>query len=227
MRPDVLVGPSPWVIEQFGDIVAAELWTRVPEALSTAIDREVHAHPAMTQTTERILANPRWPLPYEELVLFLGTLPGAEIISVPKSVYQLVVINGRVVVPWCYGQSAQTSMRDVEVGRSFGRLARELLRRFGPPWRRSQSEAPLPLDAVDEREVAKICAAIAKIEPRPEVVIAGYAGAANLGLLRACLGEIKSTDNGFLNWSHLDDLPLPPPVIPRRRAPAFPVSISD
>jgi hypothetical protein len=39
MRPDVLVGPSEWLIEQFGDKVADELWTRVPEALSTAIDR--------------------------------------------------------------------------------------------------------------------------------------------------------------------------------------------
>src|ERR687890_2387764 len=177
MRPDVLVGPSEWVVEQFGDKVAAELWTRVPEALSTAIDREINARPATAQATERILANPRWPLPYEELVLFLGTLPGAEIISVPRSVYQLVVINGHVVVPWCYGQSARVSMRDAEVGRSFGRLARELLRRFGPPWRRSQAELPLPLDAVDEREVSKICAAIAQIPPTQEVVIDRFAGA--------------------------------------------------
>ena len=222
MRPDVLVGPSEWVVEQFGVKIAAELWTRVPEALSTAIDREVNAHPAMTQTTERVLANPRWPLPYEELVLFLGTLPGAEIISVPRSVYQLVVIHGHVVVPWCYGQSADQSMRDAEVGRSFGRLARELLRRFGPPWRRSPGEVPLPLDVVDEREVAKICAAISGIEPIPMVVIAGFAGAPNLGLLRASLGEIKSAQNGSLLWSHLDDLPLPPPVIPRPRRMQFP-----
>ena len=137
MRADVLVGPSAWVVEQFGAKVAAELWTRVPEALSTAIDREVNAHPSTTQSTERLLANPRWPLPYEELVLFLGNLPGAEVISVPKSVYQLVVIRGHVLLPWCYGQSARESMRDVSVGRSFGRLARELLRRFGPPWRRN------------------------------------------------------------------------------------------
>jgi hypothetical protein len=156
------------------------------------------------------------------LVLFLGTLPGAEIISVPKSVYQLVVINGHVVVPWCFGQSARDSMQNARVDRSFGRLARELLRRFGPPWRRSQAETPLPLDAVDEREVAKICAAIAKIDPKPEVIIAGWAGAPQLGLLRACLGEIKSTDNGSLDWSHLADLPLPPPVIPRPRRMQFP-----
>src|SRR3954467_169508 len=167
MRPDVLVGPSEWVVEQFGDKVAGELWTRVPEALSTAIDRELHIHPAMTQTMERVLANPRWPLPYEELVLFLGTLPGAEIISVPKSVYQLVVIHGHVVVPWCYGQSARMSMRDAEVGRSFGRLAREPLPRVWPPRRPPPAETPLPLDVVDEREVAKICAAIAKIDPKP------------------------------------------------------------
>jgi hypothetical protein len=222
MRPDVLVGPSEWVVEQFGDKVAAELWTRVPEALSTAIEREVNAHPSTMQAVERVLTNPRWPLPYEELVLFLGSLPGAEIISVPRSVYQLIVINSHVLVPWCYGQSGGTSMRDAEVNRSFGRLARELLRRFGPPWRRSPVEEPLPLDAVDEREVAKVCTAIEKIDPRPEVVIAGFAGAPNMGLLRACLGEIKSADNGSLSWSHLDDLPLPPPVIPRPRRMRFP-----
>lgn len=221
MRADVLVGPSPWVVEQFGDKVAAELWTRVPEALSTAIDREVNTHHS-TQTTERVLANPRWALPYEELVLFLGKLPGAEVISVPKSVYQLVVIRGHVLLPWCYGQSARLSMGDAPVGRSFGRLARELLRRFGPPWRRSVTEQPLPLDAVDEREVSKICAVIAEREPRPEVVIAGYAGTANHGLLRACLGEVKAAENGELNWNHVDDLPLPPPVIPRPRRLHFP-----
>ena len=49
MRPDVLVGPSEWVVEQFGDKVAAEIWTRVPEALSTAIEREVTARPATAQ----------------------------------------------------------------------------------------------------------------------------------------------------------------------------------
>lgn len=222
MRADVLVGPSPWVVEQFGDKVAAELWTRVPEALSAAIDREVNTHRTKTQATERILTNPRWALPYEELVLFLGSLPGARVISVPKSVYQLVVLRGHVLLPWCYGQSARLSMGDATVGRSFGRLARELLRRFGPPWRRSVLEAPLPLDAVDEREVAKVCAVIAEMEPRPEVVIAGYAGTADHGLLRACLGELKAAENGILDWSHLDDLPLPPPVIPRPRRLQFP-----
>jgi hypothetical protein len=221
MRADVLVGPSAWVVEQFGAKVAAELWTRVPEALSTAIDREVHSHPSTTQSTERLLANPRWPLPYEELVLFLGNLPGAEVISVPKSVYQLVVIRGHVLLPWCYGQSARESMRDVSVGRSFGRLARELLRRFGPPWRRNPIEQPLPLDAIDEREVAKICGAIARVDPTPEIVIAGYAGTANHGLLRACLGEVKTAEGGSLGWSHLDDLPLPPPAIPRPRQMRF------
>ena len=210
------------MIEQFGDKVAAELWTRVPEALSTAIDREVNAHHTTTQTTERVLSNPRWALPYEELVLFLGNLPGAEVINVPKSVYQLVVLRGHVLLPWCYGQSARQSMRDAPVGRSFGRLARELLRRFGTPWRRAVVEEPLPLDAVDEREVAKVCAAIAEMEPRPEVLIAGYAGTADHGLLRACLGELKAAEHGRLDWHHIDDLPLPPPVIPRPRRLQFP-----
>lgn len=222
MRPDVLVGPSPWVAQRFGDTVAAELWTRVPEALSTAIDREVTARPAPAQTAERVLANPRWSLPYEELALFLGRLPGAVVVGVPRAAYQLVVLRGHVVVPWCYGQSARTGLADAPVDRSFGRLARELLRRFGPEWHGSAAEPPMSLDAVDEREVAKTCAAVAAVEPRPRVLVAGWAGAPHLGLLRAGLGEVAATAAGSLAWRHVDDLPLPPPVIPRPRRMSFP-----
>lgn len=210
------------MVERFGSTVAAELWTRVPEALSTAINREVNARTATMQSAERVLANPRWALPYEELALCLGEFEGAEVVSVPHSVYRLVVIRGQVLVPWCYGQTAGVAMRDAQVGRSFGRLARELLARFGPPWRRSRTELPLPLDAVDEREVAKICAGIARLAPAPRLTICGYAATASHGLLRSCLGEVADTDDGAICWRQADDLPLPPPVIPRPRRLQFP-----
>src|SRR3712207_8778725 len=76
MRADVLVGPSPWVKERFGAQAAGELWTRIPEALNTAIARAVHSRPHEQQATDRLLVSPRWPLPYEELVVYLGDLPG-------------------------------------------------------------------------------------------------------------------------------------------------------
>lgn len=196
--------------------------TRIPEALRTAIARAVHCRPHEQQATDRQLVNPRWPLPYEELVVYLGDLPGVEVISPKRSVYQLVVVQGQVVLPWCYGPSGAVSMRDVPLGRSFGRLALELIGRFGPPQRLPGPQLPLVRDIMDEREVAAVCAELAKLHPRPGVVLAGYAGSADHGLLRACLGAPRATEAGVLAWGQVDDLPLPPPTIPRPRRMQFP-----
>src|SRR3712207_2276252 len=120
MRADVLVGPSPWLVDRLGHAVAGELWTKIPEALGTAISRAINARPASQTSTDRLLANPRWPLPYEELVVYLGALDGARVVTAPRSVYQLVLVRGHVIVPWCYGQSGALSMGDARPGRSFG-----------------------------------------------------------------------------------------------------------
>lgn len=218
MRPDVLVGPAPWVIGKVGTTLAGELWTRIPEALRTAIARAVNAHPHARPTIDRLFANPHWMLPYEELVLGLGKLDGAAVVSSPRSGYQLVVLRGQVIVPWCYGASGAISMREAGPGRPFSRLARELMRRFGPAPRNGLPQLPLVRDEIDEREVAHICGEVAKVTLRPNVLIAGYAATADHGLLRACLGQA----GGPSGWTHVDDLPLPPPVIPRPRRMQFP-----
>jgi hypothetical protein len=222
MRADVLVGPSPWLRERFGAPVAGELWTRIPEALRTAIARAVHSRPHEQQAIDRLLVNPRWRLPYEELAVYLGDLPGVEVIKPKQSVYQLVVCEGHVLLPWCYGPTGAVSMRDVPLGNSFGRLARELLARFGPAQKLPSPQLPLVRDIMDEREVAAVCAELTKLHPRPRLVIAGYAGSADHGLLRACLGMVGATERGVLAWRYADDLPLPPPAIPRPRRMVFP-----
>jgi hypothetical protein len=222
MRADVLVGPSSWVSERFGAPVAGELWARIPEALRTAIARAVHGRPHERQATDRLLANPRWPLPYEELAVYLGDLPGVEVVSPQRSAYQLVVCQGQVLLPWWYGPSGAVSMRDVPPGRGFGRLARELLARYGPPQRSPYPELPMVRDIMDEREVAAVCAELAKLHPKPRLVLAGYAASADHGLLRAGLGVPGATTAGVPAWHHVDDLPLPAPAIPRPRRMQFP-----
>ena len=222
MRADVLVGPSSWVDERFGAPAAGEIWTRIPEALRTAIARAVHSRPHEQQATDRLLVNPRWFLPYEELAVYLGDLPGARVISPNRSAYQLVVINGQVLLPWCYGPSGAVSMADVTLGQGFGRLARELFARYAPPQRLPYPQLPLVRDIMDEREVAAVMAELDRVHPRPRVVLAGYAGDADHGLLRACLGVPGATKSGVMAWRHADDLPLPAPAIPRPRRMQFP-----
>jgi len=222
MRADVLVGPSPWVVERLGPSLAGELWTKIPEALGTAISRAINARPAASTATDRLLANPRWSLPYEELAVYLGSLAGATVVSLTRCVYRIVVVRGHIVVPWCYGQTGVLSMSDARPGRSFGRLARDLLHRFGPARPPTWSDVPLLRDEIDEREVAQIGAAVGRVEPAPKVLMAGYAGTSDHGLLRACLGAPALDERGALVWRHVDDLPLPPPVIPRPRRLRFP-----
>jgi hypothetical protein len=216
MQADVLAGPSPWLVERIGARIAGEIWTRVPEAFRTAVARAVGAQPHARTTVDRLLPNPRWQLPYEELVLGLGSLPGAEIVTSPRGAYTVVAIRGHVLLPWWYGPSGARSMRVVHPGPTLGRLARELLRRFGPPL--TGPVLPLVRDEIDAREVAHICAELAALTARPTILIAGYAATADHGLLRACVGQV----GGPTGWQHVDDLPLPAPVIPRRRQMRFP-----
>ncbi len=216
MRADVLVGPSPWVVERFGARVAETLWTTVPEALRTAVARAVTAQPHARAATDRLLGSPRWPLPYEELMLSLGRLPDAE--TVTSSRYRLVVLCGHVLLPWWYGPSGAVPLRDVAPGASFGRLARELHRRFGLVRTPAGPNLPLVRNEVEEREVAQLCKQLGALSPRPRVLVAGFAATADHGLLRAGLGEIGPAGG----WRHVDDLPLPAPVIPRPRRMQFP-----
>lgn len=222
MRADVLIGPSPWMVDRLGGAVADEVWTRIPEALSAAIRRTATARDSSRMSSDHVFANPRWATQYEELAARLWSLDGSAVVRSPHGAYQLVVLNGHVIVPWCYGPSGAVGMQDVRPTRSFGRLLRELLRRFGPsrPW--AQPDQPLLRDELDERDVAQLCSALTRVAPAPRILIAGYACSSAHGLLRVGLGEASLGAGGTLVWHRTADLPLPPPVIPRPRGLQFP-----
>jgi hypothetical protein len=222
MRTDVLAGPSPWAVDRLGAGVATRLWTAIPKALGSAVARAVNAPGASRMTTDHAFADARWPLPYEELATHLQGIDGAVLVHPPRTSYQLVLVRNHVVLPWCYGRTGAISMRDARPGRSFGRLARDLLHRFGPPAHRPQPAPPFPRDEADERDVAQVGDALGRLDPSPGILIAGYACTSEYGLLRVCLGEAGLGDGERLHWHHADDLPLPPPAIPRPRRQRFP-----
>lgn len=221
MQVDVLTGPAPWAVDRFGFAIAAELWVRIPTALAAATGRAVTARRACRAGRADAVGDPRWSAPYEELGAHLRSLQGASIARSPRARYQLVVVRNHVVLPWCYGNTGAVSMRDARPDGSFGRLARELLRRFGGPLHRRPVEPGLPHDETDEHDVAALSEMLARLDPAPRVLIAGYAGTCDDGLLRVCLGEAVLEPAG-LRWQHVEDLPLPPPTIPRPRRQQFP-----
>ncbi|HEX8629254.1 MAG TPA: hypothetical protein VF755_13905 [Catenuloplanes sp.] len=222
MRADVLTGPAPWAVDRFGFTIAAELWVRIPAALAAATRRAATVRRAARTAAADAVSDPRWPAPYEELGAHLRGVPDASITRSPRARYQLVVVRNHVVLPWCYGATGAVSMRDARPGGSFGRLGRELLYRFGGPRHRRPTEPGLPRDEADEHDVAELSEMLGRLDPAPRVLIAGYAGTAEDGLLRVCLGEAVPVEPGALSWRHLEDLPLPPPTIPRPRRQQFP-----
>lgn len=222
MRADVLTGPAPWVVDRLGFAAAAELWVRVPTAIAAAVSRAARGREAARPGAATALGEARWPLPYDELALHLRHLAATTVAGGPRNPYRITVVGGHLILPWCYGRTGAISMSDVRPGRSFGRLARELLRRFGPPPRVRQDPPPRPGEENDARDVAEISAALTRLDGPPRALIAGYACTDEHGLLRVCLGEAGLAPDGFLHWRHVDDLPLPPPTIPRPRRMHFP-----
>ncbi|MFC0532811.1 hypothetical protein [Phytohabitans kaempferiae] len=217
MRTDAMAQPAPWVIDRFGDKLAAELWHRVPMALAAAVRRALDAHVASQMNTNHAFGSARWPLQYEELVTHLQALPNAMPIRPTRAFYQLIIVGGHVLLPWHYGKQAGVDMREVRPGKSLGLLARSILAHFGPEPRYQQMPLPsMPKDD-DEPDVAQISEILANMNPPPKTIVVGYACNAHQGLLRVCLGDAALGMDGEFQWYHCDALPMPAVHVPEPR----------
>ncbi len=202
--------PSMWAVDRFGPVLAPELRRRVPHALACAVNRAVDAHEASQMTTNHAFGSARWPIQYEELVKHLHDLNGASTIRPWGAFYQLVIVGNHLLLPWCFAQTPNTRMRDIRPGRSFGRLAREILGQFGPPPHWSQPALPWPADDdEDEQQVHEVSSLLRTIQPPPRVLIVGYACSPQLGLLSVEWGEAALGDGDHLHWYHDEQLPVP------------------
>lgn len=212
-------GPSPWAWARFGG-QAEQVWRRVPQALAAAVSRALNAHQASRLSTNHAFGNSRWPLQYEELVNHLQDLPDAVPIRPPHAFYKLVIVHGQLLLPWYYADHP-VSIEDARAVRPVGRLAVDLLTRFGPP--RQWHQPPLPLTMIDDddeedrRRVAQVTSALDEMDPPPQIVLVGYACNSHAGLIDIQWGEAALGDDRALQWYHHEPLPIPAPLIPRPR----------
>jgi hypothetical protein len=214
--------PSPWAIEAFGPRLAAELWTRVPQAVAAAVARALDAHEASRMQTAHAFGS-AWSVHFEELVNHLRSIDGAHLVRPPRAFYQLVVVGGHVLYPWRYAGERGTSIRARLGIRPIGALGRELLTRYGPPpgWR----EETLPMhfdgeevtDARERREAVLMSSILDELDPPPKVLVVGYASNTTEGLIHLGWGDAALADGGGLHWRHYEDLPLPRARVPRPR----------
>jgi hypothetical protein len=215
-------GPSSWAVERLGSHLAAELWTRVPLAVTAAVARALDTHEASRMQTAHAFGS-AWPLYFEELVSHLRPIEGSYLMRPPHAFYQLVVVGGHVLYPWRYADERGTSVQGQRGIRPIGTLGRVLLSRYGPPprWREEPlpmfAESDLPADDRERREAALVSSMLDELDPPPKVLVVGYAANVDEGLVRLGWGDAALADEGAVHWYHYEDLPLPASRVPRPR----------
>lgn len=97
------VAASPWARSQFG-LVASEVGRRVVQALG-----EAQVIGSRTQKASglrhRYPYGSTWISKFDLLVRHLEDLPSSAVVEVPKAVYRLVEINGRILIPFVLARS--------------------------------------------------------------------------------------------------------------------------
>jgi hypothetical protein len=217
----VETGPTPWVVERFGQHADAVM-VGVVQALAAAQRAGLAAQDA-SGLRARYPYGSTWPARYEFLVNALRDIPGAEVIRPHGAGYRLVMINGCLLVPFLHSKT----LTDLPISQARvpSALLRELTAAAVPPPR--EPLALFPPDAAGERYTAAGDRAGSVIAPDTVVVyIAFVANADSAGLLAAWWGIPRAQDqHGRLTWNpdplplHMADRAGLTPVIPAPRQP--------
>jgi hypothetical protein len=193
--------PSEWSVGRFGERSAAQLCDLVPRALAVAVNRQVYTHHASGLASLYAYGG-AWPVVYEELVNHVGGLDGVRVVRPKGKSFQLVVVNGSLVVPFRYANDLTTPLTDQRTAQRLNRTCQELLTAFGPEPSHEQGEL-FPVHATESND-----AILGDITPGA-IVMATFAANAQAGLLAVGWGEAALQADGGLSWKYHEMLPLP------------------
>jgi hypothetical protein len=200
---------GPWIAQRFGEH-AETLMRVVPQAIATAVARQIDAHKASGLRTRHAYGG-AWPAQHEELASALAQHDGVEVVRPRGWPVHLVLVNGCLLLPFRFAEQATTSLTDPQVTRRLNKSCRQLLGEFGPE---STVERPTLFDGLFPPPAT--ADADGEAEPRllgdaePEaIVLVVFAANEDAGLLRVGFAEAALPDNGELQWQHIEWLPLP------------------
>lgn len=199
-------GPSRWAITKFGKH-AETLWRVVPAAIGAAVERQMDTHAASRLRTLQAFGG-AWPARFEELVDRLQGLDGVEVVRPAGAPFELVVVNGHVLLPFRYAADLGTSHKDRRATRRLNKSVRELLAQYGAPpnW---VTDELFPISKADGPG-AKLLGDL-----RPDgMVLVFFAANAKAGLLCLGWGEATVAAGGDVAWGYTEMLPLPKPPVP-------------
>lgn len=195
-------GPSGWAVDRFGQH-AAPLMELVPTAIAAAADRQIGTHAASGLESLQAYGG-AWPVQYEELVNHLGDLRGAVVVRPVGYPAHLVVVNGRLLLPFRYADNPATPLTDQSVPRRLNKTSRELLAQYGP--RPDFVQPTLDGFPIDDPGAGAGPLLPGGMEPEGTVLVY-FAANADAGLLDVGWGEAALLhDGGGLQWTHTEQL---------------------
>lgn len=187
------ISASRWAIEQFGT-QAAEVIRRVVGSLTEAHRRGLAAQAEARLKTKHPYGG-TWTAKYELLVEALKDLPGAEVFRPRGASFELIKLNGHVLIPF---RHATTLDQPIKAARITNKI----------PLRVADTFEPLPLqptlfDEESDEEHAAVADAVADIDPStPIVYIAFVCNVDSDRLLGVWWGLAPHRDDdGRLNWN--------------------------
>jgi hypothetical protein len=193
--------PSAWSIGRFGRRYAEELWRLVPQALTTAVNRQIYTHQASGLDSLYAYGG-AWPAVYEELVNHVGGLDGVQVVRPRGKSFRLVLVNSILVVPFRYSDDLATPVTDPRTTQRLNKTCQDLLAAFGPGPSQEQGEL-FPVPAAKAQE-----AMLGDVNPE-SMVMTFFAANAQAGLLAVGWGEAALRRYGNLRWKYHEAIPLP------------------
>jgi hypothetical protein len=182
------------------------LWELIPQAMATAVNRQIDAHQASGLRSLHAYGG-AWPAQYEELVSYLGELDGVEVVRPTGSAVHLVVVNGILLVPFRYADDLATPLTDARVTQKLNKTCRALLSQFGPDSDTQQLTLTDELFPVHDDETTPGATLLGDVEPDGMVLIF-FAANVDAGVLGIGWGEAALPSDGSLQWKHSELLPL-------------------
>lgn len=195
---------TPWARQHFGDD-AFTVRQKLANALGQAQSRAVMVQQWSGLDTKEPYGG-MWPKTYQEIETQLGDLPTAQRFKPPRVHYNLMVINGRLLLPFRHADNLGVPIKEARLKT---KVAQELSVML--------AAAPAAADLfslfeqggdIGETPIL-MRPELINLDPRTKIIFVPYVSHAHAGLIKAWWGEARMDERGFLTWGP-DPEELPP-----------------
>jgi hypothetical protein len=199
-----------WSDRKFGTDAATALAKQLPLALQAAHSRALAAHQAGGLSSNDAYGGVLALAQHEEIVDRASEIAGATVHKPPRSRYKLLMANGALIFPWRYASDLSDPLSVAQLRRPVSQLRQDLFA-LGPEptWQQptleeDEEEAADRAERAHRRET--LLEALTALEA--SLVVVAYASNPRAGILDIQWGDAALLDHGYLEWRHVEPLPV-------------------